>query len=329
MTHRRHTKIMSLLLAAMLVMGSFAPVFADAGTEGSTCLHQWNEWVVTAQPTYILYGSRFHTCSLCGLTETEAIPRIYAENVWVTEGGANYYLTSGGGIATGWHKIRSSNTSSKVKWCYFNEAGVFIKSISKNTKSKWVTAGGKKFYFTKKKKPAGQGFNQINDNLYYMGPDKAMVIGTFVATDGETYTTDNKGRIKGMQFYKKKYKTFVLIDLSDQTLTYYKNKKKVMKTKIVSGSRGDRATPTGVFTLNGKAMNVRLKGSTWDVRVKYWMPFIGGAYGMHDSWWRAESEYNSKTYLYNGSHGCINMKPSAAKKLYKKIKIGTKVIVQN
>ena len=34
------------------------------------------------------------------------------------------------------------------------------------------------------------------------------------------------------------------------------------------------------------------------------MPFNGGV-GMHDAWWRGA--FGGDIYLYDGSHGCINM----------------------
>ena len=43
------------------------------------------------------------------------------------------------------------------------------------------------------------------------------------------------------------------------------------------------------------------------------MPFDGGI-GLHDASWR--SEFGSDIYLYNGSHGCVNLPYDAAKIIY-------------
>ena len=59
--------------------------------------------------------------------------------------------------------------------------------------------------------------------------------------------------------------------------------------------------------------------------VTYWMPFIGGGWGLHDADWR--SSFGGSIYKGNGSHGCVNLPPSVAKKMYAKMEVGTPVIV--
>lgn len=319
-------------MALILVISSIVPVFAEGeegGTDPAVCEHVFGEWTVTKQATYFANGSKTRTCELCGTTETAGISKKTATNKWVTENGKKYYFNSKGKPVKGWNKIKSSNKKkAAVKWCWFDNSGVFKKAISKNTKKKWVTVAKKRFYFTSKKKPIGKGFHIIGNKLYYFGADKAMVKGTF-KVDGQTYKTTKKGNIVGMDYYIKRYKTFVLIDISSQKLSYYVKGKRYMKVDVVTGIPGERATPTGIFSVQGKARNVDLTGPTWNVPVSYWMPFIGGAYGMHDAGWRASSEFtNHRTYLTNGSHGCVNMRYKDAAKLYRKIRVGTKVIVQ-
>lgn len=124
-------------------------------------------------------------------------------------------------------------------------------------------------------------------------------------------------------------KTYILIDLSDQTLKYYKKGERKLNTNVVTGKKGN-STPTGTYKILGKGKNVRLKGPTWDRKVTYWIPFIGSSYGMHDASWRSNAEFeNPYTHINNGSHGCVNMKKSAAKYLYYNASVGTKVIIQN
>ena len=54
------------------------------------------------------------------------------------------------------------------------------------------------------------------------------------------------------------------------------------------------------------------------------MPFLGG-YGLHDANWR--SSFGGTIYYYDGSHGCVNLPSSAAKKIYNNVSVGTKVIL--
>jgi lipoprotein-anchoring transpeptidase ErfK/SrfK len=96
--------------------------------------------------------------------------------------------------------------------------------------------------------------------------------------------------------------------------------------------KGKYDTPKGTFSILNKARNVNLKGQInqeeWDVTVSYWMPFIDGAYGMHDASFRSESEFkNHRTYITNGSHGCVNMPPASAAQLYGILEPGTPILI--
>ena len=328
---KRSTRAISTVLALLMVLCSFAPVFAnDTEYSDDTCTHKWGSWTTVSAPTYIEEGVKTRTCSLCGETEDAAIARPFAKKKWVKVEGKSYYLDNKGNVAKGWYKIKPNKKKAKVRWCYFNDNGVFTKSIKKNTKNKWVTAGGDKFYFTKKKKPLGKGFHMIKGKLYFMDYKGAMVKGTFLY-DGQEYKTTKKGNIVGLTFYKYKYKTFVYIDISDQTLQFYKNGKQKLKTKVITGKPNKSTkTPTGIFKVVSKNTKVSLVGPSWSVKVDYWIAFKGSEYGMHDASWRSAKEFkNSKTYISNGLHGCVNMKYKDAKYLYKRVKKGTAVIIQD
>ena len=67
------------------------------------------------------------------------------------------------------------------------------------------------------------------------------------------------------------------------------------------------------------------------------MPFNGGI-GLHDAeyhshedgtthGWRAASTFGGDTYLYNGSHGCVNLLNETAETIYNNASSGTKVLV--
>ncbi len=76
-----------------------------------------------------------------------------------------------------------------------------------------------------------------------------------------------------------------------------------------------------------KMENVDLIGEDYVSRVQYWMPFTYVGEGLHDAPWRSASEFGGTTYLNNGSHGCVNLKPEVAKLLYETIEIGTPVLI--
>lgn len=131
-------------------------------------------------------------------------------------------------------------------------------------------------------------------------------------------------------------KDIIVVDISEQTLVFYKSNKTVLKTNVVTGTKGVHDTPTGRYTL--KVANLQRDrtlrgknddGSDYASYVEYWMPFITErGIGFHDASWRSSSEFTSSRYTYNGSHGCVNLKTKAAKRLYNNITSDTVVIIK-
>lgn len=128
----------------------------------------------------------------------------------------------------------------------------------------------------------------------------------------------------------------IVIDISDQNLTYYEKGKSKQQTPVVTGLQNSHDTPIGRYVLKTANMKqgVTLRGynddgSKYASYVDYWMPFITErGIGMHDATWRNTSEFNNSTYQYSGSHGCVNMQLNAAKQLYESITTDTAVVVK-
>ena len=76
--------------------------------------------------------------------------------------------------------------------------------------------------------------------------------------------------------------------------------------------------------LNGADDLTYLVGTGYRSYVNYWMPFNGGI-GLHDATWR--SEFGGDIYMYDGSHGCVNLPLANAGVIYNNVSAGTKVIV--
>lgn len=118
---------------------------------------------------------------------------------------------------------------------------------------------------------------------------------------------------------------YVEVNLSAQHLWVYKSGKCVVSTPIVSGCVFEKhCTPTGVYSIYSKSRSTYLVGADYRSYVDYWMPFYGG-YGLHDANWR--SSFGGDIYLYDGSHGCVNIPPAQAGKVYSNVSVGTKVIL--
>lgn len=118
--------------------------------------------------------------------------------------------------------------------------------------------------------------------------------------------------------------TYVEINLTAQHLFLYKDGSLILESDLVSGSsiRGDD-TPPGVYSVTYKQRNATLVNEGYQTPVSYWMPFNRNI-GLHDAGWRRS--FGSDIYKTNGSHGCINLPPSAAKEIYENIEKGTAVI---
>jgi hypothetical protein len=112
------------------------------------------------------------------------------------------------------------------------------------------------------------------------------------------------------------YITFC-VDLTHQTVFVLDGYKVIWKpTPTRTGMRGGFQTPAGTFWVNSR--NIRKWSNPYDVWMPYWQHFYRGM-GFHQT----------TTYLHNsfGSHGCINLLPADAKKLWSIGKIGTRVYI--
>lgn len=119
--------------------------------------------------------------------------------------------------------------------------------------------------------------------------------------------------------------SYIEVDLTSQRLWLYKENELVLETPIVTGCVSRYMnTPTGVYKILVRRMHVILTGEDYETYVKYWMQFRGG-YGLHDAYWR--SNFGSNEYLYNGSHGCVNIPPDNAAIIYENVYSGYPVIV--
>ena len=120
--------------------------------------------------------------------------------------------------------------------------------------------------------------------------------------------------------------SYMEVDLDNQKVYQYINGECVVETDCVSGKAidSDRLTPDGTYSIVYRKSPAVLKGADYESPVTYWMPFNGGI-GFHDATWR--SKFGGEIYLTGGSHGCVNLPLSAAKKIYANVYSGMPVVV--
>ena len=108
----------------------------------------------------------------------------------------------------------------------------------------------------------------------------------------------------------------------------------MLSTDVVTGNPNKgNATPPGVYSLTYKARNATLRGErrpdgtySYETPVKYWMPFNGGI-GFHDASW--QPTFGGSRYKSHGSHGCVNLPPSVAPKMYELVYKDVPVVCHN
>lgn len=126
--------------------------------------------------------------------------------------------------------------------------------------------------------------------------------------------------------------TYVEIDLARQHIWVYQNSALAVEGDIVTGNVSTNcATPPGIYKIDSKSRNFTLTGKddltgqTYNTPVAYWMPFNGGI-GLHDADWRY-GQFGGQIYLTNGSHGCVNLPPDLASRIYDIVSVGTAVVL--
>lgn len=111
--------------------------------------------------------------------------------------------------------------------------------------------------------------------------------------------------------------TTFCVNLTLQTVWAMRDGKVVMGPTVArTGMRG-YATPAGTYTINFR--NKREWSDPYEVWLPYWQRFIGGI-GFHQT----------TTYLHNksiGSHGCVNLLPQDAARLWELGRVGLRVHV--
>ncbi len=119
--------------------------------------------------------------------------------------------------------------------------------------------------------------------------------------------------------------SYIEVSLKKQKLWVFIDGELAMDSDIVTGNLSrNYGTPKGVYSITYKERDTALVGEDYNTPVKYWMPFNKNI-GFHDASWR--SKFGKDIYKKSGSHGCVNMPPKKAAKMFQLITKGMPVIV--
>lgn len=119
--------------------------------------------------------------------------------------------------------------------------------------------------------------------------------------------------------------SYVEVDITGQKVLLYLDGELRLSSDCVTGDVAKSYdTPRGVFYIEYTQRNRVLKGENYRTPVSYWMHFYNHC-GFHDAKWRRT--FGEDIYLKDGSHGCVNMPPEKAKKLFELVYKGLPVII--
>lgn len=128
--------------------------------------------------------------------------------------------------------------------------------------------------------------------------------------------------------------TYVELDMDNQVVKFFVNGELKRSAKCVTGmvySWRDLTTPRGTYSilemLSPKTMTGQIMEDgepEYVTDCKYWMRVTWTGIGFHDATW--QPWFGGDRYLYNGSHGCINLSYSDAQYFYNNFYIGLPVI---
>lgn len=108
--------------------------------------------------------------------------------------------------------------------------------------------------------------------------------------------------------------TFLEVDLTAQHMWYVRDGAVAFESDVVTGSVPNGTdTPPGVYTILEKLSPTVLVGNInpatgkpeYRTPVTFWMRVTYSGIGFHDATW--QPAFGGDVYLWNGSHGCINM----------------------
>lgn len=127
--------------------------------------------------------------------------------------------------------------------------------------------------------------------------------------------TQKVNQLKGTE------RKWIQVSLSRQRLIAWQGSVPVYGFTV---STGKKKTPTltGIFNIQSKHRQARMRGEGYDIPNVPHIMYYDGSYGIHGAFWH----HNFGTPM---SRGCVNLRPHQAKTLFNWANIGTPVIVQN
>lgn len=111
--------------------------------------------------------------------------------------------------------------------------------------------------------------------------------------------------------------SYVEADLGSQMVYVFKNGKVIYSCATISGKPvPGRKTTTGMFFIKDHARHRVLRGDNYATPVTNWVRITWTGTGFHQAEWQPWGSWSPSLYKVRGSHGCLNLSPSSAARIY-------------
>ena len=112
-------------------------------------------------------------------------------------------------------------------------------------------------------------------------------------------------------------KNYTLVSIEDQMVYVIRDGKVEFSCKCITGLPKDgRETTLGTYFIKEHKEHYVLTGDTYRTPVNHWVRITWMGIGFHPATWQSWSSWTKEKYKTVGSHGCINLSPEDAKKIY-------------
>jgi hypothetical protein len=185
-----------------------------------------------------------------------------------------------------------------------DEVYKYEKQPGRFTRIKTRIAYGTPIQLTGESKGEGEGrYVETNDGKWMKSSELA------IAAKTSSLPSFAKGKLK-----------WVDVSILRQTLTLFEGNKPIFATMVSTGKDGlgdpkkTHSTPTGTFKIRDKhvttTMDSQMLGSEFELNDVPWVQYFHSGYALHAAYWHTE-------YGRPRSHGCINMSPLDALRVFK------------
>lgn len=158
--------------------------------------HSWNNGVITKQPTPLEPGTKTYTCTVCGETKTEEIPKL--NNV-------GWQLIDGN-----WYYYENDGTMRVNAWAKDSKGWVWLDTSGKITKNKWIKDSGKWYYLQNDGYMAASKWVKTVGYWYYLKSDGVMAVNEWTKDSKGWMWMDANGKITKNKWIKDRGKWYYL-----------------------------------------------------------------------------------------------------------------------